>query len=59
MLQAHALTYGSGPADVAIGTSGTSMMYELDPRAGLNLAAHVGHRVEISVKPLSGACPAH
>jgi ribosomal protein L27 len=34
--------------DDAVGTSGITMMYELDPRAGVNLAAHVGHRVQIS-----------
>jgi hypothetical protein len=34
--------------DDAVGTSGATMMYQLDPRAGVNLAAHVGHRVQIS-----------
>ena len=34
--------------DDVIGTSGTAAMYMLDPGAGVNLAAHVGHRVEIS-----------
>ena len=37
-----------GDDDAAIGTSGTTMMYELDPRAGVNLAAHAGHRVEVA-----------
>jgi hypothetical protein len=32
----------------AIGTSGIATMYMLEPRAGVNLAAHVGHRVEIA-----------
>jgi hypothetical protein len=31
-----------------IGTSGIATMYMLAPRAGVNLAAHVGHRVEIA-----------
>ena len=32
----------------AVGTSGATMMYMLDPRAGVNLSAHVGHKVQIS-----------
>jgi hypothetical protein len=32
----------------AVGTSGSTMMYELAPRSGVELAAHVGHRVEIA-----------
>jgi hypothetical protein len=32
----------------AVGTSGGTKVYHLDPRAGVNLAAHVGQRVEIS-----------
>jgi ribosomal protein L27 len=34
--------------DDAVGTSGGTMMYVLDPRAGVNLATHVGHKVQIS-----------
>jgi hypothetical protein len=34
--------------DDAVGTSGGTMMYELDPRAGVDLATHVGHQVKIS-----------
>ena len=34
--------------DDAVGTSGATTMYQLDPRAGVNLAAHVGHKVQIS-----------
>lgn len=34
--------------DDAVGTSGAATMYMLDPRAGVNLAAHVGHKVQIS-----------
>ena len=32
----------------AVGTSGRTMMYDLVPRTGVNLSAHVGHRVEIA-----------
>jgi hypothetical protein len=32
----------------AVGTSGATTMYELDPRVGVNLAAHVGHRIQVS-----------
>ena len=35
-------------ADHAVGTSGAVMAYELTPRAGVDLAAHVGHQVEIT-----------
>ena len=34
--------------DDAVGTSGATTMYQLDPRAGVNLSSHVGHRVQIS-----------
>ena len=34
--------------DDPVGTSGATTMYQLDPRAGVNLAAHVGHKVQIS-----------
>jgi hypothetical protein len=34
--------------DDAVGTSGATMMYVLDARAGVDLAAHVGHKVQIS-----------
>jgi hypothetical protein len=34
--------------DKAVGTSGTIRTYMLDPRTGVNLAAHVGHKVEIA-----------
>lgn len=34
--------------DRAVGTSGTSKLYELSPRAGVDLSAHVGKQVEIS-----------
>jgi hypothetical protein len=39
----------------AVGTSGAVMAYELAPRAGVDLAAHVGHEVEISGVMLDAA----
>jgi hypothetical protein len=34
--------------DDVVGTSGIASMYLLEPRSGVNLATHVGHRVEIA-----------
>jgi hypothetical protein len=41
--------------DRPVGTSGTMKLYELDPRAGVDLATHVGKQVEISAVMLDAA----
>lgn len=41
--------------DRAVGTSGTVKAYELSPRAGVDLSAHVGKQVEISAVMLDAA----
>jgi hypothetical protein len=38
--------------DKAVGTAGIVAAYRLTPRAGVNLAPHVGHRVQISAVAL-------
>lgn len=38
--------------DDAVGTAGVVAAYRLTPRAGVNLAPHVGHRVQISAVAL-------
>lgn len=39
----------------AVGTAGAVTTYELMPRSGVNLNAHVGHRVEITALELPAA----
>jgi hypothetical protein len=42
-------------ADRPVGTSGVMKTYELSPRAGVDLSAHVGKRVEISAVMVDAA----
>ncbi len=42
----------NGDDDARVGTSGTSPVYELTPKQGVDLASHVGQRVQITAVAL-------
>jgi hypothetical protein len=39
------------PTEEAVGTSGKAKTYELTAKTGVDLTAHVGHKVEVTTEP--------
>jgi len=51
LTNAMAATTPAKPGESPVGTAGIASSYDLTPRAGVDLAAHVGHKVEITGAP--------
>ncbi len=55
LTNAMAATSTAKPGESPVGTAGISSSYDLTPQAGVELKAHVGHKVEITGTPVMTA----